>query len=150
MPWIYNADNPTRRSFQLNLLYQVYMGPIQISADCKVQTKAMLLPPPGGLREPRKYSLVSAFPSANMSLPVISLSLALLRGFSADTGGTSSLKILLPVSSANFWSCSFFDVFLTDSSESSPNKTLLWLPAGYKLRKLRSKWSHKKRRKSTG
>lgn len=87
----------------------------------------MLLSPPGGLRAPRKQSLVSAFPSAaNMLLPVISLSLALLRHFSADPGGASPLKMLFPVSSANFWSCIFFEVF----GGSSPNKILLWPPAG--------------------
>ena len=89
----------------------------------------MVLSPPGGLRAPRTGSLVSAFPSANMSLPVISLSLALLRGFSADPGGTSPWKILFPESSANFWSCIFFDGFLTGAS---PNKMLLWPPAGCK------------------
>lgn len=96
----------------------------------------MLLSPPGGLRAPRTGSLVSAFPSANMLLPVISLSLALLRGFSADPGGTSSWKILLPVSSANFWSCIFFVVFVTGAS---PNKILLWPPAGYKYKKTKVK-----------
>jgi len=90
----------------------------------------MLLSPPGGFRAPRTVSLISAFPSANMSLPVISLSLALLIGFSAEPGGTSPWKILLPVSSANFWLCIFFDVFSTGAS---PNKILLWPPAGYKF-----------------
>jgi hypothetical protein len=52
-----------------------------------------------------------------------------LRGFSADPGGTSPLKIPLPVSSLNFWLCIFLAVFMTGSS---PNRILLWPPAGYK------------------
>lgn len=92
----------------------------------------MLLSPPGGFRAPRIGSLISGFPSANMSLPDISLSFALLRGFSTDPAGTSPWKILLPDNSANFWSCIFFDVF---SAGASPNKILLWPPAGYKYRK---------------
>lgn len=104
----------------------------------------MLLSPPGGFRAPRTGSLISVFPSANMSLPVISLSLALLRGFSAEPGGTSPWKILLPVSSANFWLCIFFAVFSTDAS---PNKMLLWPPAGYKYKKkARLKWKPSSKR----
>jgi hypothetical protein len=104
----------------------------------------MLLSPPGGFRAPLTGSLISGFPSANMSLPVISLSFALLRDFSADPVGTSPWKILLPESSANFWSCIFFDVFSTGAS---PNKMLLWPPAGYKYKKGMSKWSQNYRAK---
>lgn len=92
----------------------------------------MLLSPPGGLRAPLTGSLISGFPSANMSLPLISLSFALLSDFSTDPAGTSPWKILFPDSSANFWSCIFFDVFSTGDS---PNKILLCPPAGYKYRK---------------
>jgi len=94
----------------------------------------MLLPPPGGLRAPRIWSLFSAFPSANMLFPANSLSLALLEVFSCDPAGTSPLKILLPVSSANFCSCIFLDVFLTASS---PNKKFLWTPPPYNNKQTR-------------
>ncbi|KAB8095575.1 hypothetical protein EE612_023698, partial [Oryza sativa] len=71
----------------------------------------------------------AAAPSAKMSLPLISFSFAELRDFSADAGVASSLKMLLPVNSWNFWLWIFFDVLTTGSSL---NVMLLGPPAGYK------------------
>jgi hypothetical protein len=86
----------------------------------------MLLSPPGGFRMPPRYSRGAGVPSAKMSLPLISFSFAELRDFSAEEG-TSSLKMLLPVSSWNFWLWIFFAVFTTGSSL---NEMLLGPPAG--------------------
>lgn len=80
----------------------------------------MLLSPPGGLRTPPKYSLDSAFPSANILLPLISRNFAELSGFSADAGGASPLKIPFPESSENFWLGIFFAVLINDSSLEAP------------------------------
>nr|ACR35255.1 unknown [Zea mays] len=87
----------------------------------------MLLSPPGGFRMPPRYSRGAGVPSAKMSLPLISFSFAELRDFSAEEG-TSSLKMLLPVSSWNFWLWIFFAVFTTGSSL---NEMLLGPPAGF-------------------
>ncbi|BAS79370.1 Os02g0574701, partial [Oryza sativa Japonica Group] len=70
----------------------------------------------------------ATFPSAKMLLPLISLSFAVLRDFSAEPGGASSLKMLLPVNSWNFWLWIFLAVL---TAGSSPNMILLGPPAGY-------------------